>query len=118
MLTKSLIATAVLATLALIPATQAEAKSNVNLSIGLGVGGGYFAPAYDPYGPYYGGGVVVAYDGITCSQARKIVKSEGFYNVNSVDCSAPTYNFTAWRDGDKYKVRVNDEGEITRIKPM
>lgn len=117
MLTKSLIAAALLATLALVPATEAEAKSNVNLSIGLGVGG-YFGPGYDPYGPYYGGGVVIAYDGISCKQARKIVKSEGFYDVNSVDCTAPTYNFTAWRDGDQYKVRVNDAGEITRIRPM
>ena len=114
MLTKSLIAAAVLSIAALLPAAEAQAKSNINLNIGVGVGG-YFAPAYDPY---YGGGVVVAYDGISCSQARNIVKGEGFYNVKSIDCSEPTYNFTGWRDGDKYKVRVNSYGEITRIKPM
>lgn len=116
MLTKSLITAAVLSIAALLPATQAEAKSDINVSLGLGVGG-YFGPGYDPY--YHGGaGVVVDFGGVSCSQARKIVKNEGFYNVNSVDCSAPTYNFTAWHDGGKYKVRVNSYGEITRIKPM
>ena len=84
MLTKSLIAAAVLSLAALLPAAEAQAKSNINLNIGVGVGG-YFAPAYDPY---YGGGVVVAYDGVSCSQARNIVRSEGFYKVNSIDCSA------------------------------
>ncbi len=114
MLTKSLITAAVLSIAALLPATEAQAKSNINLSIGLGVGG-YYGPGYDPY---YGAGVAVDFGGVSCSQARKIVKSEGFYNVNSIDCSAPTYNFTAWHAGDKYKVRVNSYGEITRIKPM
>lgn len=117
MLTKSLISAAVLATLALVPVTGAQASSNVNLSVGFGVGG-YFGPGYDPYGPYVGGGIVVDSHVISCSQARKIVKSEGFHSINSVDCTAPTYNFTAWRDGDKYKVRVNNWGEITRIKPL
>lgn len=117
MLTKSLITAAVLATLALVPATEAQAKSSVNLNVGFGVGG-YFGPGYDPYDPYFSGGVVVSSDVVSCSQARKIVKSEGFHSINSIDCTAPTYNFTAWRDGDKYKVRVNSWGEITRIKPL
>ena len=53
MLTKSKIATlAVLASLGLLMAAPAEAKSHVNVGVGIGIGVGGFYPG--GYGGYYG----------------------------------------------------------------
>jgi hypothetical protein len=116
MLTKSMIAFAAAAiafTMAL-PIDKAEAKSNVDINVGIGIGG-YIGPGYvdgfigtgydDDYGP----------SAVSCSQARKVVRWNGFNNVKSLDCSAPNYRFSGWRDGNKYKIKVNSWGDITRI---
>ena len=120
MLTKSKIAAfAVLASLGLALAAPAEAKVNVGVGIGIGVGG-----FYPGYGYGYGGGVYVPvpayepYYGVSCGQARAIVKGNGFYKVTAIDCSAPSYRFIAWQGGNKYKVRVNAAGTITGVTPL
>lgn len=116
MLTKSLIASAVLSLAVAFPVAGAEAKSNVNLNIGVGLGG-YYGPGYDP--GYYGGiGFEAEYGGVSCAKARKIVRGNGFHKVVATDCSAPNYQFTAWRYGSKYRVRVNSWGDITGVKPL
>lgn len=120
---KSMIATlAVLASLGLMAAAPAEAKVNVGVGIGFGVGGFYPGYGYGGYGGY--GGVYVPvpayapYYGISCGQARNIVKGNGFYGVTAIDCSAPSFKFIAWQGGYKYKVRVNGAGSITGVTPL
>lgn len=117
MLTKSKIATlAVLASLGLLMAAPAEAKSNVNVGVGIGIGVGGFYPG--AYGGYYGGYYEPTYYGVSCGEARSIVKGNGFYKVKAIDCSAPSYKFIAWQGGNKYKVRVNAAGNITGVTPL
>ena len=113
MLTKSKIATlAVLASLGLLMAAPAEAKSHVNVGVGIGIGVGGFYPG--AYGGYY----EPTYYGVSCGEARSIVKGNGFYKVKAIDCSAPSYKFIAWQGGSKYKVRVNAAGNITGVTPL
>jgi len=119
MIAKSLIAAAAVAVslTALAPVQQAQAKTNLNFNIGIGVGGGDFYPgygggygAYPVYEPYYGG--------ISCKKGRKIVDWSGFHNVQAYDCSAPVYQYRAWKNGDKYRVRVNMNGNIIGVKKI
>jgi hypothetical protein len=116
MITKSLIAAAAVAAslTALAPVQQAQAKVNVDINLGLGggfypgygYGGGYY-PVVDPY-----------YGGISCHKGKKIVKWSGFHNVNAIDCSAPVYQYKAWKFGNPYKVKVNMNGNIIGVKKL
>ncbi len=116
MLTKSMIAIAAIAVaVTALPAGNAEAKSNVDINIGIGLGG-YIGPGYG-YGGY--GYYRPAYDdhyGMSCSGARKVVKWHGFHKIRSLDCSAPTYRFSGWKGGNRYKIKVSSSGEILHTK--
>lgn len=121
MIAKSLIAAAAIAAslTALAPVEQAQAKIHVDLYAnlgggfgpgfypGYGYGGGYY-PVIDPY---YGGG-------ISCNKGRKIVNWAGFHNVHAFDCSAPVYQYKAWKFGNPYKVRVSISGDILSAHPL
>jgi hypothetical protein len=118
MFVKTLItAAAFAASLALLAAPQASAKTVIDIDVGLGLGGfgGYYGGGYDPYYPVvdpgFGGGV-------SCNKGRKIVKWAGFKNVTPFDCSAPVYGYKAWKWGNPYKVRVNWQGDIVSVKPL
>ncbi len=111
MIAKSLIAAAAIATtlgLAL-PASQAEAKTNFDISISFGAGG--FYPGYYPV--YYN-----QPNHISCKKGRAIVDHSGFHNVNTVDCSLPGYKYTAWKKGHKFLVKVNGNGHITNVSKI
>jgi hypothetical protein len=116
MITKSLIAAAAVAVslTALSPVQQAQAK--VNVDINLGLGGGY----YPGYG--YGGGYYPVYEphygGISCNKGRKIVDWSGFHNVNAIDCSKPVYQYHAWKNGHKFRVKVGMNGNIFGVKKL
>ena len=56
--------------------------------------------------------------GISCGEARNVLKANGFYNVTALDCSAPSFRFVAWQDGGAYRVRVNGWGKITGVSPL
>ena len=119
MLTKSMIATlAVLASLSLVPAQNAEAKTHFDVGVGIGIGVGGFYPGYGYGGVYVPGAYYEPYYGISCGQARSIVKGSGFYKITAIDCSAPSFKFVAWQAGNKYKVRVNSAGDITGVTPL
>ena len=111
MIAKSLIAAAAIATTMAValPASQAEAKTSINISIGFGDGGFYpgFYPAY-----YTNPGH------ISCKKGRMIVDGSGFHNVKAVDCSLPGYKYTAWKNAHKYVVRVNGNGNITGVNKI
>ena len=114
MLIKSIFAaaTVALALTAALPAGTAEAKTNVDINVGIGLGGfygpgygqGYYEPAYEP-----------SHSHVSCSNARKIVRWNGFKGVKALDCSAPSYRFSGWRGGQKYSIKVNSWGEITHV---
>lgn len=111
MLTKSMIAVILsLAVAAVLPVSPAQAKTDVDINIGIGFGGGY-------YGPGFGGWHDID-PGISCVKAKRIVFNRGFSNVRSIDCSAPNYKFTGWRGFQKFMIRVNDRGDITRIRAL
>ncbi|HLA02834.1 MAG TPA: hypothetical protein VJ019_08740 [Aestuariivirga sp.] len=118
MITKSLIAAAAVAAslTALAPVQQAQAKTIIDIDVGLGLGGGGFYPGYGGggyypvYEPYYGG--------ISCHKGKKIVKWAGFYNVNPFDCGAPVYQYKAWKNGHKFRVKVSMDGNIIGVKKL
>lgn len=123
MIMKSLIAAgAVAASLAVLaPVEQAQAKVHVNVGIGLGLGGGYYPGYYPGYG--YGGGYYPVVDpyyggGISCNKGGRIVSWSGFHNVYPFDCSAPVYQYKAWKHGQPYRVKVSISGDIIGVRPM
>ncbi len=109
MFTKSLIATAAIAAAisAAAPAEQAQAKVNIDINIGGG-----FYPGYNPYPAYN------PYWGVSCGTGRHIVRNHGFYNVNAFDCGKPVYQYTAWKFGQPFKVKVNLAGHIIKISHL
>jgi hypothetical protein len=115
MITKSLIAAAAVAAslTAFAPAQQAQAGVDIDVHLGGGLGfypgygGGYGYPVYEPH-----------YGGISCKKGRKIVDWSGFHNVQAYDCSAPVYQYRAWKNGNKYRVRVNLNGNIIGVKKI
>ncbi len=38
--------------------------------------------------------------------------------INTTDCSAPNYGFTGWKAGQKFSIRVNHWGNITRVQAI
>jgi hypothetical protein len=114
MITKSLIAAAAVAVslTALAPVQQAQAKLNVDLNVNLGggiyPGYGYGGGYYPVYEPYYGGGK-------SCWQVKQKLKMMNFKQVQPFDCGAPTYRFTAKKNGVHVKVKTNVWGNILAV---
>ena len=115
MITKSLIAAAAVAVslTALAPVQQAQAKTNFDIDVHLGGGLGF-------YPGYYGGGYYPVYDepiyaGKSCWQVKHKLKMMNFKHVQPYDCSAPTYRFTAKKNGNHVKVKTNVWGNILAV---
>ena len=124
MINKSLIAIAAVATtlVAMVPAQQAQAGSNVDFNIDIGFGGGGYG-GHGGYGdggyyPVYDDGYEEEYSGISCNKGRKVVKWAGFHQVQAYDCSAPVYGYKAKKNGHVYKVKVNFHGNIISVKKV
>jgi hypothetical protein len=132
MFVKSLIAVAAVASAVSFASAPAKAETTVDIGIGIGLGGFYPGDGYgyvddgypgdypryprprrhfDDYAP------VMSY-GVSCNRGRSIVRSEGFRNVRAYDCSAPTYGYKAWRDGELYQVKVSYRGRIISVRPI
>lgn len=119
MIAKSLIAAAAVAAslTALAPVQQAQAGVDINVQLGgdlgfypgygYGYGGGYGYPVYQPY-----------YGGISCHKGKQIVKWSGFHNVNAFDCSKPVYQYFGWKNGHKFKFKLNMAGNIIYKKKI
>jgi hypothetical protein len=114
MFTKTLIATAAVATVltAAAPAPEAQAKTKINIDVNIGGGG------YGYYPGYYAAPAYPVYYGISCNIGRKIVRNHGFNKVAAFDCSRPVFQYTGWKFGQPYKIRVNMDGQITRVRPL
>lgn len=128
MFKKNLLAAAAVASIVTLGATSA--KADTSISLGFGFGGFDSGYGYDDGypDPYYGGhhrrGVywddarpVMSYR-MSCSSGRDVVREAGFRHVTAYDCSAPTYGYKAWRDGDLFKVVVNYRGNIVSVRPI
>ena len=37
---------------------------------------------------------------------------------NAFDCSAPVYQYTAWKNGHKYRVKVGMSGNIVGVREV
>ena len=52
---------------------------------------------------------------ISCNEARRIVRQNGFRNVSTRECNGRTYTFTAMRRGDRVLVFVDSRnGNVWR----
>jgi hypothetical protein len=127
MFVKSLIAVAAVASVVSFASTSAKADTNIDFGIGFGVGGfapDYGYPSYDePYYPrhrrhHFRDYPRVESFGISCGDGRNVVRDAGFHRVSAYDCSAPTYGYKAWRDGEMFKVKVNYRGRIISAYPI
>jgi hypothetical protein len=128
-------------------AGAADAKTRVHIGIGIGTGcvypydncyGGYGGGGYDAGYGYYGGypqedyvyrprhhhyGYDYSsdgdYGGLSCGEARRIVRDQGFRHVEARDCSGLRYRFTGWRDGDPYLIKLSSQsGQIISVRPL
>ena len=74
-------------------------------------------PEYDDDDDYDGTPVYRHYDRrytryrtarrLSCSQARREVRGQGYRNVSTVECNGKTYTFRGSRHGHRYRVLVN-----------
>ncbi len=113
MIAKTLIAAAAIsaAVSTIAPVQQAEAKTKIDIDVNFGGGYGGWYPGYG-YNPYP---IYQPSYGVSCGMARNIVRNHGFYNVNAFDCSKPIYQYTAWKYGQPYKVKVSLGGAIIKV---
>jgi hypothetical protein len=126
----------------------ADAKTRVHIGVGIGnqcdvygncYGGGY-DPGYGGYDPgygYYDSGYPQDdsvyrhhrrhydnydeqdYGGLSCGEARRLVRNEGFRHVQAEDCSGRRFSFTGWRHGDEFAIRVSARsGQIISVRPL
>jgi hypothetical protein len=105
MFTKVLVAAAAL-TAAVV--TTVPAQADTNISVGFGWGGGFHDPDYYPI---YGGG----YGGVSCGEAKQIVKSHGFYKVYATDCGGKYMHFKGKKKGNMYSIKVHRKGYIVDV---
>ncbi|WP_119388864.1 hypothetical protein [Taklimakanibacter lacteus] len=77
----------------------------------------YYDPFYyDPYlyDPYY-------YDSlsISCADARRLLRRQGYRNVRAYDCSGSSYGLHATKGGIRYRITVSaSNGQILRRRAL
>jgi hypothetical protein len=123
MFTKSLLTACALA--AGILATQpeaAQAKANVDINVYLPGGGIGYYPGYHGRPGYYSPGYgypVYAPGKISCFQGKQSLKWKGFRQIAAFDCAGKLYGYTARKNGNFYKVRLNSfSGHVVGIKKI
>ena len=139
MLIKSTLAASILAAFLAFSPGAAEAGSQVHIGIGLwpshcndyrwdgycGPGWGYYRggryyddpPPYfdEPY--YYDGRRHHHSYGVSCGEARQILRDRGYRRINSRDCGGRTYVFTAVRRGHLYRIEVRSRnGAVVSVE--
>jgi hypothetical protein len=59
------------------------------------------------------------YGRLSCGEARRMVRRQGFRRVQADDCSGRRYRFTAFRRGEAFSIRVSARsGRIVSIRPL
>lgn len=103
---KLIIASALAASVALGMSSAAEAKTSIKFYFGV--------PHYDyqvdrdyRYRSGYGWYNPGKRYRLTCREARREVRREGFRNVSAIECNGRTYTFRAVRNGNRQIVYVD-----------
>jgi hypothetical protein len=114
-------------------AGAADAKTK--LKIGIGIGTGCEFPNEDCYGDQGGGYGDYGdpgdhrrrkrsryndddnfddggYDGLSCGEARRILRGQGWRRVRPEDCSGRRYSFTGWRHGEPFSIRISRSRDL------
>ena len=99
-------------------------KADVDIRFGIGLPGfGVYTDRGDRYRHYnkrhYNKRRYRHSNKLTCREARRLVRYNGFRRIRALDCSGRMYTFKARRYGELYKVRVNSRrGAIARIRRL
>ena len=114
-----ILASAFAATLAMGLPVVAEAKTNVQIYFGMPHYGYQVGPDYryrQGYGWYQDSGYYSYNRGrLSCGEARRAVRNNGFRNVNTIECNGRTYTFEATRRGRDFTVFVDSRsGRVWR----
>ncbi len=114
------LATAAAVTLAFAMPVAADAKTNVQIYFGVPHYSYQVGPDYrfrEGYGWYRYSGYNNEFNRgrLSCGEARRIVRNNGFRNVATIECQGRTYTFEATRRGRDVTVFVNSRnGRIWR----
>jgi hypothetical protein len=58
-------------------------------------------------------------EGLSCGEARRLIRQRGYRDIVARDCTGGTYSFFATRRGQPYKINVNAyRGRIVSIRPI
>ena len=128
MITKTLIAAAAVAVLAVGVSAPANAKVKFDVYVG-GFDPGYYEPDYPVYPVYepeprprhhyprYDDEVEYDNYGISCEDGRLQVKYAGFRKVRALDCDGKRYSYRARRNGNAFIVKVSSRnGNIVSVQ--
>jgi hypothetical protein len=122
-------------------ASTADARTRLQIGVGIGdectlYGNCYYGGGgYDPGYGYYGGDQdndyvqprrrhrVSDYDEdsgrLSCGEARRVLRNQGFYQLEARDCGGHNYRFVGWRNGDAYLIKISSRsGRIKSIRPF
>jgi hypothetical protein len=55
---------------------------------------------------------------LSCRQARRILRQDyGYNSIDTIDCQGDSYKFNAWRNGSRYRVKLNAwTGDLTSAR--
>ena len=100
-------------------ATMAEAKTSFSVHFGVPYFSTQIGPGYRYYPNrgwhdrrWHNGSIVTfgafggGFDRLSCNQARRIVRNEGFRRVVARDCQGTTYSFSTRRNASSNRVIV------------
>ena len=124
-------------------ASTADARSRLQIGVGIGddctlygncyYGGGGYDPGYSYYGGEPNDGYVHPrrrrhvsdynndedYGRLSCGDARRALRNQGFYRLEARDCGGNNYRFVGWRDGDPYLIKISSRsGRIKSVRPL
>jgi hypothetical protein len=97
----ALIAAALAAPLLLLAPTPSMAQG-IDLNIGIG----------DPR--YYDEDYVYQRRGIDCREARRLLRDQGYYDIERLRCGGRVHRFEASRRRNRYIVNVSRSGRVWR----
>jgi hypothetical protein len=119
-------------------AGAADAKTKFRIGVGIGDNCDFYGDCY------YGGGYGVGYGyygdpddrpyrkrrhfdydddydhgRLSCGEARRILRGQGWRRVRAEDCSGRRYSFTGWRHGEPFSIRISAwSGRIVSVRPL
>ena len=114
------LATAAAVVMAFALPTAADAKTKVKVFLGVPYYDYQYGPDYrfrEGYGWYQYGDYNDGFNRgrLSCGEARRIVRNNGFRNVATIECNGRMYTFEATRHGRDVTVFVNSRnGRISR----